>query len=92
MPGIEQLAYDYFQLIIHDVCVFEASIAQSQASYVAQQGIRQPTKEVLHHHGKALVQLQEKLADPVRRQEDATIHAILAIMGTHVGQYSPHCL
>jgi hypothetical protein len=71
--------------VINDLAVFEATVAQSQASFVAQQGIRAPTKEVLHHHGKALIHLQNKLADPVLAMEDATIHAILAIMGTHVG-------
>lgn len=78
------MAHDYFQLVLNDVCVFEVTVAQAQASYVAQQGIRQPTKEVLHHHGKALLHLRDKLADPVKRNEDATIHAILGIMGTHV--------
>ena len=85
VPDIDKLAHDYFQLVINDVCVFEATVAQSQASYVAQQGIRKPTKEVLHHHGKALIHLGKKLADPVLSRQDATIHAILAIMGTHVG-------
>ncbi len=83
VPGIQHLAYDYVQLVINDLAVFEATVAQSQASFLAQQGIRKPTKEVLHHHGKALVHLQDKLADPVLAMQDATIHAILAIMGTH---------
>lgn len=83
VPGIQNLAHDYFQLVISDLAVFEATVAQAQASFVAQQGIRKPTKEVLHHHVKALIHLQEKLADPVLSMQDNTIHAILAIMGTH---------
>jgi hypothetical protein len=83
VPGIEQLAHAYFQLVISDVGIFEATIAQVEASSAVQSGIRSPTKEVMAHHGRALAHLQTRLADPLKRMQDLTFHIIVAIMSTH---------
>lgn len=84
VPGIEQLAHSYFQLVINDISMFEATVAHVEAMNVAARGIRKPTKEVLHHHGQSLLHLQKRLADPVLAMEDVTLHIIINIMGTHV--------
>jgi hypothetical protein len=83
VPGIERLARAYFQLAISDVGIFEATIAQVEASSAVQSGIRSPTKEVMAHHGRALTHLQSRLADPLKRMQDLTFHIIVAIMSTH---------
>ena len=84
IPGIERLAQEYFQLVISDVGMFEATIAQVEANSAVMSGERKPTKEVMLHHGRALDHLQQRLADPERRLDDLTFHIIISIMGTHV--------
>jgi hypothetical protein len=89
IPGIERLAHEYFQLVISDVGIFEATIAQVEANSAVMAGARKPTKEVMLHHGRALDHLQQRLADPERRLEDLTFHIIISIMGTHVSTGVP---
>lgn len=86
VPGIERLAHEYFQLVISDVGMFEATIAQVEANSAVMAGARKPTKEVMLHHGRALDHLQQRLVDPERRLEDLTFHIIISIMGTHVSR------
>lgn len=86
VPGIEKLAHNYFQLVISDVCMFEATVAHVEASHTVAKGILKPTREVLHHQGQALTHLQNRLADPVKRLDDVTLHTIINIMGTHVSR------
>ncbi|KIW78322.1 hypothetical protein Z517_08157 [Fonsecaea pedrosoi CBS 271.37] len=76
------LSRRYFGLALENASMFELMVALAQASYEARRGnVREPTREVLIHYGKGIEALRLKMARSPTCDDDATILAIMALLG-----------
>ncbi|KIW86742.1 uncharacterized protein Z519_12655 [Cladophialophora bantiana CBS 173.52] len=76
------LSRRYFGLALENASMFELMVALAQASYEARQGnARGPTREVLVHYGKGVEALRLKMARSSACDDDATILAVMALLG-----------
>ncbi|OQV07571.1 Fungal specific transcription factor domain-containing protein isoform 2 [Cladophialophora immunda] len=76
------LSRRYFGLALENASMFELMVALAQASYDARRGnTREPTREVLVHYGKGVEALRLKMARSSACDDDATILAVMALLG-----------
>ena len=79
------LARRYFALALENAAMFELMVALASASYAARQGhIKEPTRDVLIHYGKGVEALRRKMVKPAGCDDDATILAVMALLGIAV--------
>jgi hypothetical protein len=86
------LARRYFGLALQNASMFELMVALASASYAARQGITGgPTRDVLIHYGKGIEALRRKMASAATCDDDATILAVMALLGIAVScQYDSY--
>ncbi|OAP59112.1 hypothetical protein AYL99_06410 [Fonsecaea erecta] len=76
------LARRYFGLALENASMFELMVALAQASFDARRrNTREPTREVLVHYGKGVEALRLKMARISTCDDDATILAVMALLG-----------
>lgn len=80
-----QLSRRYFGLALENAALFELMVSLAAASHAARRGItRAPTREVLFHHGKGIEALRLKMAKGASFDDDATLLAVMALLGIAV--------
>ncbi|KIX95828.1 uncharacterized protein Z520_08536 [Fonsecaea multimorphosa CBS 102226] len=76
------LSRRYFSLALENASMFELMVALAQASYDSRRGsAREPSREVLVHYGKGIEALRLKMARISACDDDATILAVMALLG-----------
>ncbi|KAJ9607366.1 hypothetical protein H2200_008439 [Cladophialophora chaetospira] len=76
------LSRRYFSLALENASMFELMVALARASYDTRQGLaREPSREVLIHYGKGVEALRLKMARTSTYDDDATILAVMALLG-----------
>jgi hypothetical protein len=81
------LSRRYFGLALENASMFELMVALAAASHAARRGnAREPTRDVLVHYGKGLEALRLKMNRAAGYDDDATILAVMALLGIAVGR------
>ncbi len=79
------LSRRYFGLALENASMFELMVALSRASHDTRlDNSREPTREVLTHYGKGVEALRLKMAKTSTCDDDATILAVMALLGIAV--------